>query len=120
MHLIIDGTDFSNYVAQGGLKWQRNDVEGPSAGRTVDGTMHRERVGVKVTLDVTCRMLTKREAARILQAILPEFVTVEYDDPMYGATIVSTMYSNNVPATHQFTKNGVDYFAGITFPLIEQ
>lgn len=115
----IDGRDFSNYVAAGGLKWQRNDIEDPNAGRPLDGVMQRGRVSIKITLEVTCKLLTATQARAILTAIQPEYVTVEYTDPMYGRR-TATMYSNNIPATHQFEKNGVDYFAAITFPLIEQ
>lgn len=29
----IDGEDILPYIAYGGFKWQRSDVEGPGAGR---------------------------------------------------------------------------------------
>ena len=28
----INGTDITPYIAAGGLKWQRQDIDGPNAG----------------------------------------------------------------------------------------
>lgn len=116
----INGVNMLPYVAHRGIKWQRSDLDGPSAGRTMDGKMHRARVATKIRLDITCRPLKSEEARVVLNAILPEYVTVEYTDPMYGL-ITKTMYANNHPATHMMIQeNGVEWWDGITFPLIER
>lgn len=108
------------YVAFGGFQWQRGDVESENAGRTLDGILHRGRVGTKIRLDITCRPLTLTETQKVLKAIYPEWVTVQYTDPMSGV-VTKTMYSNNNPATYMMkTKDGHEYWNGITFPLIEQ
>ena len=108
------------YTAYQGLKWQRSDIEASDAGRTMDGVMHRGRVATKIRLDVTCRPLTSAEASIVLNAILPEWVTVTYTDPMSGQ-VTKTMYSNNNPASFMLKKpDGREYWNGITFPLIEQ
>lgn len=120
MTLSVNGVDMLPYVAYKGLKWQRNDVEAPDAGRTLDGVMHRGRVATKIRLDVTCRPLRTSEANIVLQAVQPEFVSVTYDDPLYG-TVTKTMYSNNIPASFAVIhKDGTEWWSGITFPLVEQ
>ena len=120
MTLTINGVDMLPFIAYQGLKWQRSDVEAPDAGRTLDGIMHRGRVATKIRLDVTCRPLTASEASTVLNAILPEFVSVTYTDPMSGL-VTKTMYSNNNPASFLMRKSdGTEYWSGITFPLIEQ
>lgn len=53
----------------------------------------------------------------MLNAIYPEYVTVEYLDPMGGMT-TKEMYSNNNPATYIDT--ATDLWEGISFPLIER
>jgi hypothetical protein len=113
----VDGRDMLPYIAKKGIKWTRNDLDGPSAGRTMDGTMHRDRVSSKTRLDVTCLPLTSSDAAIVLNAIYPEYVTVRYTDPMQGL-VVKTMYSNNIPATYINTET--DLWEGIAFPLIER
>ena len=98
MVLKIDGVDILPYVAHQGIKWQRNDLDSSDAGRTMDGMMHRGRVASKIRLDITCRPLKSEEAKIVLNAIYPQYVTVEYLDPMYGL-VSKTMYANNNPAT---------------------
>lgn len=117
MVLKINGTDILRFVEEKGVKWQRNDMDGPNAGRTMDGIMHRERVASKVRLDVTCLPLKTEDAKTVLNAIYPEYVEVEYLDPMHGI-VTKTMYSNNNPATYMNTQT--DLWEGINFPLIER
>lgn len=121
MTFTVNGTSLLPYLATEGIKWQRNDLDAPDSGRTLDGVMHRSRVASKVTLEITCRPLTTSEARVVLAAIYPEFVTVVYDDPQLGTTSTKTMYSNNNPATFaQQQTDGTYLWKGITFPLIEQ
>jgi len=120
MTLTINGLDITPYIAYGGLKWQRNDVDGTDSGRAMDAFMYRDRISTKIRLDITCKPLRSDEIRLVLNAIYPEYVTVIYDDPMYG-TVTKTMYSNNNPATYQIRKsNGIEYWSGVTFPLIER
>lgn len=121
MTFTVNGVNLLPYLAAEGLKWQRNDLDAPDAGRTLDGVMHRSRIASKVTLEITCRPLNTSEASIVLQAIYPEFVTVRYDDPQTGGIAIKTMYSNNNPATFaQQQTDGSYLWKGITFPLIEQ
>ena len=120
MTLIIGNVNIVPFIAQGGLKWQRNDIDAPNTGRTLDGTMQRGRVTTKIRLDVTCRPLKASELRTILNAIYPEYVSVIYDDPMYGR-VTKTMYSNNNPASYLIPQSdGDDLWTGVTFPLVER
>lgn len=108
------------YIAYGGLKWTRSDIDAPNTGRAMNGLMYRGRVATKIRLDVTCRLLKTDELRIVLNTILPEYVTVSYDDPMLGY-VTKTMYSNNNPAVFQIAKrDGTEWWSGVTFPLIER
>lgn len=121
MTLKVNGVDMVPYIAYGGFKWQRSDVDGPDAGRDLTGRLRRNRVASKVRLDITCRLLKSEEAHVVLSAIKPEWVTVEYYDPEAGAVLTKTMYANNNPASFQIRQpDGTVWWSGITFPLIEQ
>lgn len=121
MTLKINGVDIVSYVAYGGFKWQRSDVDGKGAGRSLAGTLSRDRVAIKIRLDVTCRPLTTEESSKILTLIEPEFVTVEYTDPFKGTNVKREMYSNNIPAQYSMKdRTGKEFWIGITFPLIER
>lgn len=120
MMLEINGVDFMPFIAKQGVKWQRNDIDAPNSGRTMDGMMQRGRVATKIRLDITCRPLMAEEARLVLNAILPEYVSVDYYDPMSGERYDVTMYSNNNPASFLIEKPEDDWWGGITFPLIER
>lgn len=121
MTLTVNGVDMVPYVAYGGFKWQRSDIDASDSGRDLTGRMRRARVATKVRLDITCRLLKSDEAQTVLSAIMPEYVTVSYYDPQAGAVVSKTMYSNNNPASFQIRKkDGTVWWSGITFPLIEQ
>ena len=120
MMLKINGVDFMPFIAKQGVKWQRNDIDAPNSGRTMDGMMQRGRVATKIRLDITCRPLKAEEAMTVLHTILPEYVTVDYYDPMSGYRNNVTMYSNNNPASFLIEKPEDDWWSGIIFPLIER
>ena len=118
MELIVNGVDMVPYIAHKGLKWSRNDIDAPNSGRSLDGMMHRGRVATKIRLDITCRPLRDYELRTVLNAILPEYVEVTYDDPMYGR-VIKTMYSNNNPASYCLLKPDAEWWSEISFPLVE-
>ena len=116
----VNGVDLLPYVAENGIRWTRFDVEAPDTGRTLDGVMHRGRVAKKVRLDITCRPLLSSEAAIVLAAIEPEYVTVQYVDPMDGLAL-KTMYSNNIPVTCAMAyEDGDAVWRDLSFPLVER
>lgn len=116
----INGVDCLPFLDDEGLSWSRNDVDSDQAGRTMDATMHRGRIAIKKRLDCTCRPLSQSETQTLLNLIKPEFVEVEFTDPMDGL-IYTTMYSNNVPATVMMIDDwGNVIWKGIKFPLIQQ
>lgn len=113
-------TDITPYIAENGVEWQRNDLDGPNAGRTLSGLLIRDRVGIKTTLKITCRPMTSAQIATILQLIEPEWVKVKFTDPTTNSVVTKTMYSNNVPLTLRNTDGLKDQWTGLNFPLIEQ
>ncbi len=120
MTVKIDGTDITKYIARGGFKWTRNDIDAPGSGRAIDGTMQRGRVATKIKLEITCRPLKKDEIQHLFQLIQPEFVSVTYDDPLYGE-VTKTMYANNNAATYEMMwVSGIEWYTGVTFPLVER
>lgn len=121
MTLTINGASIVQYIAFGGIKWQRSDIDGPNTGRGMDGKLIRDRIAIKARLDVTCRPLTAAELSALMSLIEPEWVTVRYTNPMTNSLVTKTMYSNNVPATFLIRRaDGTELWSGVTFPLIEE
>ena len=109
------------YLAYNGLKWSRNDVDGPNAGRMQNAEMQRNRLATKYRWDLTCHPLTAQEQSVVLQLIKPEYVFVRYTDPETLQTVTDYYYSNNFPSTFaQFNKDGTELWMGLEFPLIQR
>lgn len=122
---IFDNTankyiDISLCIKEGGVKWQRNDIDGTNAGRNIEGTMERDRVATKMRLDITCILLTVSELQYIQELIYPEYIQVSYRDPLLGTRVGVWMYANNNSAViSHYDSRGVELWKEITFPLIE-
>jgi hypothetical protein len=117
----IDGTDITELIAYQGVQWKRNDIDGPNAGRTLSGLMIRDRVATKIRLDITCRILNREEVRTLLNLLMPEFVSVTYDDPMDGV-VTRTMYANNNEAKflRSLDNDSDELWDNVTFPLVER
>ncbi len=119
--LTIGGVDFSGYLAgEDGYQITAYDVDGENAGETMAGVMVRDRVGEKEKGQFKCRPLTGEEAAKLLEAIHPEYVYVEWLSPRLGFRSQFKCYSNNKPASYLFRRSdGTVWWKDISFPLIE-
>jgi hypothetical protein len=121
MTFKINGVDITPYIAHGGVKWTRADVDGPNAGRKTDGKLVRDKVATKYRIDVMCKPLSLDEATTILGLIAPEWVFVTATNPFTGTVSTYTMYANNIPiAVWGIGHDGKEYWTGIEFPLIQE
>lgn len=50
MVLTVNGIDMIPFIAKQGIKWLRNDVEGPNGGRSQNAYMIRDRIAIKIRL----------------------------------------------------------------------
>lgn len=121
--LIVNNIDITDYIKgdeEGdGYSVTKNDIDSPNAGRTMDGTMYRDRVATKDKIEVTCRLLTLEEGANLFSAIEPQFVSVTYYSPRTNSIKTGTFYVGDVPAQAVYTSEGRKW-GGIAFSLIEQ
>ena len=112
--------DITPYIAWQGLTFSKQDVDGPDAGRTMDGRMHRDRVAIKEKMQIKTVPLSQDKIA-ILQTLLdPETLTVRVNPyPKTNASKVMTMYTNNVSTQHIIHRSNGDDIESMSFPLIE-
>ena len=112
--------DITPYIAWQGLTFSRNDIDGPDAGRTMNGTMQRFRVNTKEKMQINTIPLTKAQSARIQSLIFPESFTVRVTPyPRTNAAKTMTMYSNNVSTSYLIHKRNGEDLCTLSFPLIE-
>ena len=116
----INDVDILPYIESKGLKWSYQDIDGPNAGRTLDGFMTRDKIATKIKWELTIMPLGQDDIKTIMRLIAPVFVTVDTNlDPFYGNRM-ATFYSNNHPATASIIDEGTVRWDSITFPLIEK
>lgn len=115
----IDSQDFTHLVEEGGLRWSRNDLDAPNAGRSLDGVMQRKRVAAKRKLSVSCLRMDTETIMGLNKALYPQFIQVTYLDPIDGVT-TRTFYGSTVEAATQTVIDGETYWDGTSFALIER
>lgn len=117
----IDGTDITDLIGFQGVAWQRTDREGKNSGLTLSGLTIRDRIATKISLEITCRPLNSTEFQSLLTLLLPEYVSVTYNDPLYGV-VTKTMYTNANKASilHAKPNETYEYWDNITFTLNER
>lgn len=77
------------------VTYQDVDLE---SGRAADGTMKRNRVGVKRSISITTPALPPSKVSAILNAVSPESFSVEFYDPKRGERTTGTFYAGDRPA----------------------
>ena len=116
------GLDIVPYIGENGIKWQANGIDSADAGRTQDMKMHRGLLGYKAKCQVACLWMDKDDTEPLLQAIMPEYVTVITDTiPWESGVRTLEMYSNNFGATclTEYT-DGTKEYGDVEFPLVER
>ena len=103
-------------------EWVLEDLSNSEAGRTEDGVMHKNRIGQIRGLKLEFKYLDTGTAQKILFMFNPEYVRVEYIDPLtdpyYGFGRISTFYTGD--RTCVCYNASRDLWESITFNLIEQ
>lgn len=121
MTFRINGVSFADCVARGGMKAERFDVSTQDTGRdTQTATYEKTVIAKKVKLTVTCRPLTAQRAAQLFDALAAPFMQVTFSSPFAGGEVTMTMYTDDHQASFLMERNGVPYWEGVEFPLIER
>ena len=77
------GTDGDVFVPSK-YQYDLQDVSAPDAGRSEDALMHKQRISQKVKIELEWTGLTTQEVSILLAQFNPEYLSVEYIDPING------------------------------------
>nr|DAN56643.1 MAG TPA: hypothetical protein [Caudoviricetes sp.] len=102
-------------------QFEYETLDGENAGRTLDGTMHRDVVSTKIKINLEWNSITVSEMSRLLTALDSPFFTVRYFNPQRGGFVTDTFYCGNrsVPV-YSFINNQIKYNSGFTVNLIQR
>ena len=101
--------------------WGLQDISASESGRTDDTIMHKNRVGQKRKLEIGWNAPEWEKACKIVQAVNPEYISVEYPDLLSGNKHeVRTFYVGDRSAPFKCWWVGNQRMEGLQFDLIEQ
>lgn len=119
MVLKINGTDIFRLTAAEGIKMTKRNVTANQV-TTLDGTTYIGRVTTKMTIDITCKPMSATDAAALAELLNPEYVEVEYTDPLLGDRF-GVFWVDTLPLSLRAVNvNGVEWFNGCQFSLTER
>ena len=102
------------------LTYGLKDISASDSGRTDDTIMHKNRVGQKVTLDLSWSGPTPEEASEILKAFDPEYIDVTYHDPKENKLVTKNFYSGDKKAPVKIWTVNQKRYESISFNIIER
>lgn len=115
--LKINGHDYTKYIAKKGLSWARNDLDSESAGRTMDGVMHRDKVDTKRTCGYSLIHMPRNVLAQLDNDLSAETFTATYLD-LHGVS-TRTFYCSTFSATLDNIFGSDSIWSKATFNMIE-
>ena len=104
------------------ITWGVQDISSADAGRTNDSnvTMHKNLVARKRKLQLTWKNLDGPATSAVLRAFMPEYVFVQYHDPVNDEYQIREFYTGDKSAPmHSMTIGGVIYKT-VSFNIIER
>ena len=110
----------SDCIGFGGVKYTRNDIDGPSTGRVLNGGAFRDRVAIKGKWEVSLTGVIKSTDAQIILSLVePETFAIKTDLPT-GVLTTYEVYTNNIPVQFALRRpDGTEYYSGVTIPFVE-
>lgn len=100
------------------FKWKLQDLSSKEAGRTENGHMDKMRQGQIVGIDLKWQNITTEDAAKILQAFNPQYLSICYLDPKEGSYRTAEFYVGDRSAPLYNSMTG--RWSEIAFNIIER
>lgn len=92
-----------------------------SANRSGNGTLFRDRIAVKRSINLGWMFLTAAELSQILQAVSPVFFAVTYLDPQLNTLNAGMFYvSDRTQAVAIKQSDGSYKWGNVSFSLVER
>lgn len=115
--ITINGAGFNPSACN----FEYETFDGENAGRTLDGTMHRDVIATKISIQLEWNSISANEMSRLLTALDSPFFAVRYFNPQQGDFIEDIFYCGNrsVPV-YSFVNGRIKYDSGFSVNLIQR
>lgn len=92
-----------------------------SANRSGNGTLFRDRIAVKRTINMSWVLLDAEDLSQLLQALSPVFFDVSYLDPQVNGLNAGTFYvSDRNQGVAQKQSDGTYKWKNVSFSIVER
>lgn len=115
--ILVDGIEMP---CPSEFSWGLQDISDSDAGRTLDSTMHKNRVSQKRKISLKWNGLTPDKTSQILRAFNPEYIDVTYPDAMSGLVETRNFYvgDRSAPVWRWFAHKKI--YESVSFDIIER
>lgn len=119
---LINGHDYTRYLAEDGLKPADNDLDADGSGRNLlDGLMYRSRIATKDKWTVSFLRLDEVVMAQLMADMKrTEYVQITLLDPDENRYMERTYYTSTINKGVQRYIGGETVYDGVTFNLTER
>lgn len=118
---IINGHDYTQYIAEEGLKPSRNDLDKDGSGRNIlNGLMYRTRIATKLKYSVSFLRLPAdilRQLETDMDALYIEITLLEAKS---NRQVTRTYYTSTINEGVQRAINGETFYDGVAFDITER
>lgn len=123
LQVSSDGSHWENLPNPSEMEYQVYDLDaGGSTGRTLDGSMQRDRVAIKEKLVMIFPPMLAEDMNKVLGLIADQFFYCKYYSLRTGGVRTAIMYvgDRSAKAYYRFTADGSDMYTDIKFNFIEK
>ncbi len=118
---LVNGHDYTRYLAEDGLKPSRNDVDAEGSGRNLlDALMYRTRIATKRKWTVSFNRLSAETLSQLERDMEPVFVRVTLLDAKENRHVERSYYTSTINEGVQRYIGGETVYDGVTFNLTER
>lgn len=102
------------------FNWGLQDVSDSEAGRDQTAKMYKNRIAQKRKINLSWNGVRPDKIKTILQAFQPEYVMVEYFDPLEGEVVTREFYTGDKEAPVQQWTGISKLYTNVSFNIIER
>ena len=120
---IVNGHDYTKYIAAEGLKPSRNDLDKDGSGRNIlNGLMYRIKITTKLKYSVSFLRLTADVLRQLENDMdtLDGYVNITLLEAKSGRQVTRTYYTSTINEGVQRAINGEVFYDGVTFDITER
>lgn len=118
---LLNGHDYTGYLAEDGLKPARNDLDAPGSGRNLlDGLMYRQRIATKQKWTVSFNRLRAGVLSQLERDMDADFVRITLLDAKENRYVERSYYSSTINEGVQRYIGGETVYDGVTFNITER